>query len=85
MGRAMRDAPPMDNMASVRERAEYLPTPRQIVSACAAIRRCWTPAERRRRAVGGSIPHEPRGWFPPRITTGNCVARVRKLVADASA
>jgi hypothetical protein len=67
-----------------RDRAEYLPTRRQIMAACATIRSQWTPAERRRRIVGGRLQEGGPVWFPPQIVTANCLARVRKMVADAS-
>jgi hypothetical protein len=68
-----------------RDRAEYLPTQRQIVAACAAIRRQWTPSERRRRTVGQELQAGDTNWSPPQISTANCLARVRKMVAEASA
>ena len=67
-----------------RNRAEYLPTRRQIVAACAAIRREWTPAERRRRSVGGRMAVPSGAWSPPCIQTAHCLARVRKVVAEAA-
>jgi hypothetical protein len=67
-----------------RERAEYLPSRREIVSACATIQRQWTPAERRRRSVGSRFA-EAVVWSPPCIATANCTARVRRMVNEASA
>ncbi len=69
----------------LRERIEYLPTRRQISAACAAIRQTWTPAERRRRTVGHGLLARYSVWSPPQISTANCLARVRKMVAEASA
>jgi hypothetical protein len=68
-----------------RERAEYLPSRREIVAACAAIQRQWTPAERRRRTVGGGLLSESTFWSPPQIAISNCLSRVRRVVAEASA
>jgi hypothetical protein len=65
---------------SYRDRAEYLPTRRQIVDTCAAIRQQWTAAERRRRTVGQSLLAAYTCWTPPQISTANCVARVRKMI-----
>lgn len=72
-------------MMNIRERAEYLPTRRQIRAACEAIRRRWTAAERRRRTVGESPHATAVMWSPPHIATANCLARVRRVVAEASA
>ena len=69
----------------LRDRAEYLPTRRQIRAACEAIRRQWTAAERRRRAVGDGMPASSTIWFPPHISTAHCMARVRRMAAEASA
>jgi hypothetical protein len=66
-----------------RERCEYLPSRREIVAACAAIQRQWTPAERRRRSVG-SRHCETVLWTPPFIATASCTSRVRKMVAEAA-
>jgi hypothetical protein len=66
-----------------RERNAYQPSRRQIVAACAAIRRRWTPAERRRRTVGLGLLAASSTWSPPQIATANCTARVRRMVADA--
>lgn len=66
-------------------RVDYLPTPRQIVAECAAIRLLWTPAERRRRRVGFRQFADESRWMPPHIAVGACVARVRKVVAEATA
>ena len=44
-------------------RVDYLPTPRQIVAECAAIRLLWTPAERRRRVL--FILKRPGAQTPP--------------------
>lgn len=68
-----------------RDRAEYLPTRRQIMAACAAIRRQWTPSERRRRTVGQDLQAGYAPWSPPQISTASCLSRVRTMVADASA
>ena len=63
----------------------YLPTPREIVEACTEIRRRWSQAERQRRMVGYSREDfEPR-WFPPRIDSSLCTARIRKEVSDLTA
>jgi hypothetical protein len=62
---------------------EYLPTRREIVEECAAIRRHWTPSERRRRSVGHGVAANVDRWSPPQILTAHCLARVRKIVADA--
>jgi len=40
-------------------RVDYLPTPREIADACAAIRAGWTNSEKRRRFVGGLASGEP--------------------------
>jgi hypothetical protein len=72
------------SLMSYRDRPEYLPTRRQIVSACAAIRRQWTPAERRRRSAGGRMAVVTESWSPPCIQTAHCMARVRKMVAEAA-
>ena len=64
---------------------EYLPTPRQITRQCAAIRRQWTPSERRRRTVGYSLVEAAATWMPPMIDTAMCVSRVRKALSEASA
>jgi hypothetical protein len=66
-------------------RAEYLPTRRQIASACAAIRSQWTPAERRRRTVNGALLGISPTWTPPHIAIAHCTARVRKMIAEVSA
>ena len=68
----------------LRERAEYLPTRRQITAACAEIRLSWTAAERRRRTVGQSLLESAASWSPPCIATAHCLARVRRVV-EASA
>lgn len=65
------------------KRPEYLPTRRQIVEECAEIRSRWTSSERRRRSVGGGIAALSDTWMPPQILTSQCLARVRKIVADA--
>jgi hypothetical protein len=66
-------------------RAEYLPTRRQIVAACAAIRSQWTPAERRRRTVDSALLSALPTWTPPQIAIAHCTARVRKMIAEVSA
>ncbi len=68
----------------LRDRAEYLPSRREIVRACAAIQRGWTPAERRRRTVGGGLVAQSTLWTPPQIATSHCLARVRRMVAEAA-
>ncbi|MBN1852663.1 MAG: hypothetical protein JW829_08060 [Pirellulales bacterium] len=65
--------------------SEYLPTPRQIAEACFRIRQQWTPAERRRRMVGGPLDLSQQVWLPPRIEMAQCIASVRKEVLDTSA
>jgi hypothetical protein len=70
---------------SRRERIDYLPTPRQIAAQCAKIRRGWTVAERRRRTVGYPQLQAESMWRPPQIRLSNCIARVRRVVAEASA
>jgi hypothetical protein len=65
------------------KRPEYLPTRRQIVEQCAEIRRNWTNSERRRRSVGHGMASVDDTWSPPQILTSQCLARVRKIVADA--
>jgi hypothetical protein len=67
-----------------RDRALYTPSRRQIVAACAAIRQQWTPAERRRRTVGGRMAVAAGAWSPPCIQTAHCLARVRKALAEAA-
>ena len=62
---------------------EYLPSRRQIVDECAEIHRQWTASEHRRRAVGHGVPVTSDVWMPPQILTSQCLARVRKIVADA--
>jgi hypothetical protein len=66
------------------ERVDYLPTPRQIAAQCAKIRSGWTPAERRRRTVGHLRMQTESTWLPPQIRLSHCVARVRRVVAEAS-
>jgi hypothetical protein len=65
------------------KRPEYLPTRVQIVEQCAEIRRRWTQSELRRRSVGQGVAPAPDTWMPPQILTSQCLARVRKIVADA--
>lgn len=65
------------------QRPEYLPTRREIVEHYAEIRRNWTNSERRRRAVGHGMASIDDVWMPPQIVTSQCLARVRKIVADA--
>ena len=69
---------------SRRERVDYLPTPRQIAAQCAQIRRRWSVAERRRRTVGYMRLQAESMWRPPQICMAHCVARVRRVVAEAS-
>jgi hypothetical protein len=64
-------------------RPDYLPTRRQIVEECAEIRSRWTHSERRRRSVGHGLATIEDSWMPPQILTSQCLARVRKIVADA--
>jgi hypothetical protein len=67
------------------ERPKYVPSRQQIAEACEVIRRRWTPSELRRRRVGhGLLATEPV-WMPPRILTSQCLSRVRRIVAEASA
>lgn len=61
----------------------YLPTPAQIRAQCVAIRQRWTPAERRRRAVG-YLEGEQAAWLPPQVALAGCLARVRKIASEAS-
>lgn len=51
-------------------RIDYLPSPDEIATACAAIRSAWTLSEKRRRFVGDLMPDEPdAAWRPPVIDT----------------
>jgi hypothetical protein len=68
---------------SRQQRIEYLPSRRQIIEECAEIRRNWTNSERRRRSVGHGMATAEDAWMPPQILTSQCLARVRKIVADA--
>jgi hypothetical protein len=65
--------------------AVYLPTPRQISAACAAIRLQWSPAERRRRSLASDLRDGQTAWAPPEINTALCMARVRRAVIEQSA
>lgn len=70
---------------SLLEKSAYMPSPREIARQCAAIRRSWTPGERRRRAVGLRAMIGPVAWLPPRVITAQCMARVRSIVAETTA
>ncbi len=81
---ASRDAPTnIEGGMNRLKRPEYLPTRRQIVEECAEIRRNWTNSERRRRSVGHGMASYDDAWMPPQILTSQCLARVRKIVAEA--
>jgi hypothetical protein len=66
----------------MRASPDYLPTPFQIASACAEIRDRWTPAERRRRAVGLHLDERQNAWLPPMIDTSLCTSRVRRVATE---
>jgi hypothetical protein len=66
----------------MRASPDYLPTPCQIASACAEIRDRWTPAERRRRAVGHHHDDHREAWLPPLIDTSLCNSRVRRVAME---
>ena len=59
------------------------PSPDEIRKATAEIRRNWTNSERRRRSVGHGMASYDDAWMPPQILTSQCLARVRKIVAEA--
>lgn len=64
--------PPDVGPADDCRRIDYLPTPREIADACAAIRSTWTPSEKRRRFVGDEAPDEiALAWWPPVIDTSH--------------
>ncbi len=69
----------------MRATADYLPSPGQIAFQCARIRAQWTPAERRRRAVGNPAEPQPLAWHPPVIDMSQCHARVRRIASEQSA
>jgi hypothetical protein len=63
--------------------AHYLPSPREIATACASIRANWTPRERQRRRVGESIFEElAPAWQPPVIDTSGLRMTVGKAMTD---
>lgn len=70
---------------SCRLKPEYLPTPCEIAAGCERIRQEWTAAERRRRTVGDGLLAAEREWRLPHIRVGACPARVRRIVAEATA
>jgi hypothetical protein len=52
----------LNDIVRVRDAPRYLPTPAEIASLCAEIRRAWSPAETDRRWALS----RPVLWFPPR-------------------
>jgi hypothetical protein len=66
------------------ESPAYLPTPREIAAACAAIRQRWTPTEFRRRSAANVLKMTPHDWTPPQVSLSHCLAGVRTFVADAT-
>jgi hypothetical protein len=69
----------------MKARPDYLPTPLQIATECAEIRRNWTASELRRRTVGYALELQQTMWFPPMIETATCNSRVRRIVCEQSA
>lgn len=65
------------------DRAEYLPTPREIAEACEAIRARWSRNERRRRIAGGMLEDDPEPvWSPPLVDTSPLRAHATRGLAD---